>query len=62
MLFVSYSIDILFLDKNKVVVEIKENYLPFTFYAPKNKSLYIIELPKNIIRETKTEIGDKIEF
>jgi len=62
MFFVFYPIDILFLDKNKVVVEIKENFLPFTFYAPKNKSLYIIELPKNIIRETKTEIGDKIEF
>jgi len=62
MFFVFYPIDVLFLDKNKIVVEMKENFAPFSFYNPKNKSKYIIELPKNTIKETKTKLGDKIEF
>ena len=62
MFFVFYPIDVLFLDQNRVVIEIKENFKPFSFYNPKNKSKYIIELPKNTIKETKTELGDKVEF
>ena len=62
MFFVFYPIDVLFLNKNKVVIEMKENFAPFSFYSPKNKSNYVIEIPKNIIKKTNTEIGDKIEF
>jgi len=62
MLFVFYPIDVLFLDKNKKVAEIKNNFKPFTFYTPKKKSKYIIELPKDSIKNSKTEIGDKIYF
>jgi len=60
MLFVFFSIDVLFLDKNKRVVEIKKNFKPFTYYAPKKKAQYVIELPVGVIRKTK--IGDKIGF
>ena len=62
MLFVFYPIDALFLDKNKIVVEIKEKFMPFTLYNPKKKSKYILELPKNTIEETKTELRDRIKF
>jgi hypothetical protein len=62
MLFVFYPIDVLFLNKNKIVLEKKENLRPFAFYTPKNKAKYIIELPKNIIKKSKTNIGDKINF
>ena len=62
MFFVFYPIDILFLDKNKIVIEIKENFRPFGLYTPKNKATYVIELPKGAIKSPKTEIGDKIEF
>jgi len=62
MLFVFYPIDVLFLDKNKIVVEIKENFMPFAFYTPKNKAQYVTELPKGTIKKSKTEIGDKIEL
>ena len=60
MFFVFYPIDVLFLDKNNVVVETKENFMPFTFYIPKYKAKYVIELEKNTIR--KTETGDEIGF
>ena len=62
MLFVFYPIDVLFLDKNKKVVEVKESFKPFRFYIPKNKAKYVVELPYGIIKKTKTEIGDTISF
>lgn len=62
MLMVFYPIDVLFLDKNKKIVEIKENFRPFSFYTPKRKALYIIELPSGIIKRTGTKVGDKVTF
>ncbi len=62
MFFVFYCIDVLFLDKNKTVVDKKENFKPFTFYKSKKKAMYVIELLNGTIKKTKTEIGDKIEF
>lgn len=62
MLFVFYSIDVLFLDKNKIVVDIKGNFRPFAFCKSKENAMYVIELPNGTIKRTKTEIGDKIKF
>ena len=62
MFFVFYPIDVLFLDKNKIVADKKENFKPFAFYKSKKKAMYAIELPNETIKKTKTEIGDKIEF
>ena len=62
MLFVFYSIDVLFLDKNKKIVELKENFRPFGFYTPKNKAKYVIELPSGTIKSSGTKLGDKISF
>ena len=60
MFFVFYAIDAVFLDKNKKIVEIKRNFKPFTFFFPKKKAKYIIELPLGKARLLK--IGKKIEF
>ena len=62
MIFVSYPIDVLFLDKNKVAVDVKENFRPFTFYKSRKKAMYAIELPNGTVKKTGTEIGDKIEI
>lgn len=62
MFFVFYPIDVLFLGKNKVVVDKKENFMSFTLYKSKKKALYAIELPAGTIKETKTGIGDRIKF
>lgn len=62
MFFVFYPIDVLFLDKNKIVVDVKENFRPFAFYKSRKKAMYAVELPDNTIKKTKTEIGDKINF
>lgn len=62
MFFVFYPIDVLFIDKRKIIVEIKENFMPFTFYTSKKQAMYVMELPDKIIKKTRTGIGDKIEF
>lgn len=62
MFFVFYSIDVLFLNKKRIVVDKKENFKSFRFYKSKKKAMYAIELPKGKIKKTKTEIGDKISF
>lgn len=62
MLMVFYPIDVLFLNESKEVMEIKESFRPFSFYTPKKKAMYIIELPSTTIKKTKTRIGDKISF
>ncbi len=62
MLFVFFPIDVLYLDRNKKVVELKKGFKPFTFYTPRKKALYIVELPSGSIKSSKTSIGDKIVF
>ncbi len=62
MLFVFYPIGVLFLDKNKIVVDKKENFKPFTFYKSKKKAMYAIELPNGTIRKTNIKIGDALDF
>lgn len=63
MLFVFFSIDIIWLNENKEIVAIKENIKPFTPHvSPSVKSRYFIELPKGTIKKTKTKEGDKISF
>ena len=59
---VFYSIDVIFLGENKKIIEIKENFKPFTFYNPKSKANYIIELPRLTVLKNKLDIGDVIEF
>ena len=62
MLFVFYPIDVLFLDKNKIVVDMKKDFSPFTFYSSKKKVMYAVEMPSGTIKKSKTGIGDKISF
>ncbi|HLC58473.1 MAG TPA: DUF192 domain-containing protein [Candidatus Nanoarchaeia archaeon] len=56
--FVLRKIDIVYLDKNKVVTKIRKNILPFTLYIPYTKCNYILELKnsKNI------KLKDKLKF
>ncbi|MBU0470884.1 MAG: DUF192 domain-containing protein [Nanoarchaeota archaeon] len=56
--FVFFPIDVLILDKNKKIIEIKKNFRPFTFWNSKEKGKFNIELgfPE------KYEVGDKLEF
>ncbi|MCM2325343.1 MAG: DUF192 domain-containing protein [Candidatus Woesearchaeota archaeon] len=60
MFFVFFPIDVLFLDDKKRIIEMKKDFLPFTFYYSKKKASYVIELPAGY--SDKTKIGDIIKF
>ena len=62
MFFVFYPIDVLFLNKSKIVVDKKESFMPFTFCKSKKKAMYAIELPNGAIKKSRTDLGDSIEF
>jgi hypothetical protein len=42
--FVFFPIDVLYLDKDKEIVEIKKDFNPFSYYRPKNKAKYVVEI------------------
>ena len=58
MFFVFYPIDVLVLDKNKRIVDIKRNFKPFTFWNSKKKGKYIVELGF----KENYKVGDMVEF
>jgi len=46
MFFVFQSIDVVWLNKNREVVDVRENVKPFSlFISPKKKSYYVLEFP-----------------
>jgi len=62
MFFVFYPIDVLYLNEDMEIVEIKENFRPFTMFNPKTPAKYILELKKGRVSVSKSEIGDKISI
>ena len=62
MLFVFYPIDVVFLDKDFRIVEVKERFMPFSFYSSKKDANYIIELKNCSVKKFELFIGDKLEI
>ena len=62
MFFVFYPIDVLFLNSNKKVVDMKQEFKPFTIYTSKKRVKYVLELPVKTIDMTNTLLNDVIAF
>lgn len=62
MFFILHPIDVLWLDKKKKVVKIKENFKPFRVVVADKPAKYIIEMPAGAVSKSKTKIGDTISF
>ena len=58
MFFVFYPIDVLVVDENKRIVEIKRNFKPFTVWNSYEKGKYVVELAV----EGVYEVGDIVEI
>lgn len=60
-LFVFFPIDVVYLDKDKKVIDIIKNVKPFTFFKmPKKKAKYFIELRAG--KSSGIETGHEIEW
>lgn len=58
MFFMSHALDVLWLDADMRVVEIKRNLQPWMLYRPKRKAQYMLEVPSGSAKNIC--IGDKI--
>jgi len=62
MSFVFFPIDVVFLDKNRQVIALKRHLKPWSFYDPKIKCCFFIELADRSIASHKIKIGDVFDF
>ncbi len=70
MPFMRFPIDIIFIDSNKRVVDVKENCRPLRFlnpftwklFWPKKSARYVLETKAGLVESTGTEPGDVLEF
>jgi len=62
MFFVFFPIDIIFLDKNKRIVELKENLRPFRNYTSMKRISSFIELKHRTIKKYSVKKGQHLVF
>ena len=63
MFFVRFGLDVVWLDKEFKVVDLREEIKPFSLkiYFPRGKANYVLELPCEGIKRGKIEIGDLLQ-
>lgn len=61
-----FPLDIIWLDLNKKIVEIKENVLPCSesceVLSPKNKARYVLEVNAGFTKRNKIKVGEVVRF
>jgi uncharacterized membrane protein (UPF0127 family) len=57
-----FAIDVIFLDKNLRVTRQVSRVRPFHIGPAAKDAVYVLELPSGIIEQTKTEVGDQVQF
>lgn len=67
MMNMSFPIDIIWINKEKKVVDITKNAQPCkiicsTTYRPKEKAMYVLEVNANFTEQNKIKIGSLVEF
>ena len=62
MVFVFYPIDIIFIDDDSRVVDMKKRFNPFTTYYCKRKSMYALEVREGFINRHRIRLGDTIRM
>ena len=57
-----FSIDVVYLDGDKVVVHVEEGLKPWRVAPVRMRAASVLELPGNTLRSTRTAVGDEIEI
>lgn len=57
-----FAIDVVFLDRQKRVVGIREKLKPYRMTSLNWSSQCVLELPEGTIRQTETRVGDQLVF
>lgn len=57
-----FPIDVVFLDKNSVVLEAISGLAPYRITAVRLRGHSILELPKGTVQKSRTEVGDQLDI
>ncbi|HUK17536.1 MAG TPA: DUF192 domain-containing protein [Bryobacteraceae bacterium] len=57
-----FAIDVVYLDRDKVVVHLEPNLQPWRLAPVRLRATSVLELPDNTLRSTSTAVGDQIEI
>lgn len=58
----SFPIDVVFLDEERIVVHLEPHLRPWRLTPVKLEAATVIELPSETIARTETKIGDRVEI
>lgn len=61
-LFMSFPIDVVYIDRSWQVIKIDQNMLPWRLGRYVTQAASILELPVGVIQETGTAVGDQLNF
>jgi uncharacterized membrane protein (UPF0127 family) len=57
-----FPIDVVFLDKDNVVLGIISGLVPYRITGVRLKGHSVLELPKGTLKKSRTEVGDQLEI
>jgi len=57
-----FSIDVAYLDQDRIVIHIERELRPWRFAPVRMQAASVLELPSQVLSETGTQMGDKIEI
>jgi uncharacterized membrane protein (UPF0127 family) len=57
-----FSIDVVYLDGDKVVIHMEEELTPWRLAPVRMRAASVLELPVNTLKSTRTAVGDEIEI
>ena len=57
-----FPIDVIFLDKNSIVLGLVSGMAPFRISAVRLRGYSVVELPAGVIKKSRTEIGDQLDI
>ncbi|MEH7225118.1 DUF192 domain-containing protein [Bacillus sp. JJ1566] len=60
MFFMRFPLDIVFLDKENRIVDVRHNLQPWRIAIPKKRAYSTLELPAGTIKKNNIQIGDQV--
>ncbi len=60
--FVFFSIDLIYLDQDWKVIDVKKNLPPWRTYNPDVEGRFLVELPGGVVEGSGVEIGDELKL
>ena len=57
-----FPIDVAYLDQDRIVIHMERGLRPWRFAPVRLQAASVLELPSQVLSETGTEMGDKIEI